>query len=64
MGLGVVSCQLSVVSCQLSVGRGGKERAAVVVAGRQPGAKAAVDAAVDGSLRSLKSLRSLTTTDN
>ena len=40
------------------------ERVAVGAAGRQPGAKAAVDAAVDGSLRSLKSLRSLTTTDN
>ena len=60
MGLGVVRFQLSVVSCQSAEG----ERVAVGAAGRQPGAKAAVDAAVDGSLRSLKSLRSLTTTEN
>ena len=62
MGLGVVRFQSSVVSCQSS--EGGMERVAVGAAGRQPGAKAAVDAAVDGSLRSLKSLRSLTTTEN
>ena len=79
--MSVVSCQLSVVRCQLSdvsrqssvfscqsaAVRGGMGRGAVGAAGRQPGAKAAVDAAVDGSLRSLKSLRSLrslTTTDN
>ena len=61
-GYGVRSYQISVVSCQSA--EGGMERVAVGAAGRQSGAKAAVDAAVDGSLRSLKSLRSLTTTEN